>query len=140
VRKLLTREMPLTLLFAQVSDVASLRDIEAVRQTQDTRRHHSRLPVLHRSTLADAIAIRRAAVFSGVLSALIPQVTRSLRREMSKCVRLIDSASMRLSGPSGARAATKRSRAVASHALSWYRSPAEWRPAMTIKLQRAAVC
>jgi hypothetical protein len=97
VRKLFTREMLLALLFAQFSDAASLRDIEAILHTQDARRHHSGLPVVRRSTLSDATAIRPAAVFSGVLSALIPHVARALRGAMGECVRLIDSTTVRLS-------------------------------------------
>jgi hypothetical protein len=97
VRRLTTKGMLLTLLFAQFSSVTSLRDVEAILESQDARRYHARLPVVHRSTLADAAATRPIAVFTGVLSALIPQVTRKLRRDVGQCVRLIDSTSVRLS-------------------------------------------
>jgi Domain of unknown function (DUF4372) len=68
VRRLRTRELLLTLLFAQVSDARSLRDIEAIIQSQDARRYHAGLPQVKRSTLADAAASRPAAVFTGLLS------------------------------------------------------------------------
>jgi hypothetical protein len=97
VRRLTTKGMLLTLLFAQFSDATSLRDVEAILESQDARRYHARLPVVHRSTLADAAAGRPIAVFTGVLSALIPLATRKLRRDVGQCVRLIDSTSVRLS-------------------------------------------
>jgi hypothetical protein len=96
VRRLTTKNLLLALLFAQYSDARSLRDLEAILESQDARRYHARLPVVHRSTLADAIASRPLAVFTGVLSALIPSLTRRLRREVGDCVRLIDSTSVRL--------------------------------------------
>jgi hypothetical protein len=97
VRRLPTKEMLLTLLFAQVSEAKSLRDIEALLESQDTRRYHSGLRRVKRSTLADAAASRPAEVFSALLSALIPRVTRKLRRGVGECVRLIDSTTIPLS-------------------------------------------
>jgi len=102
VRRLTTKNMLLALLFAQFSDARSLRDLEAILESQDARRYHARLPLAHRSTLADAAASRPPAVFTGVLSALIPCLTRKLRREVGDCVRLIDSTSMRLNRLSAA--------------------------------------
>jgi hypothetical protein len=96
VRRLTTKDMLLALLFGQFSDARSLRDLEAILESQDARRYHARLPLVHRSTLADAAASRPVAVFTGVLSALIPCLTRKLRREVGDCVRLIDSTSVRL--------------------------------------------
>lgn len=101
VRKLRTRQMLLTLLFAQFSNARSLRDIEAILQSQDARRYHSGLPAARRSTLADATACRPVAVFTGVLSALIPLVTEKFRRGVGECVRLIDSTPLRLNALSG---------------------------------------
>jgi hypothetical protein len=101
VRKLTTRDMLLTFMFAQLSEARSLRDIEALLVSHDARRYHSRLPAVHRSTLADATALRPAAVFTGVLSILIPQVTGKLRQSVGECVRLIDSTTVCLSNLSG---------------------------------------
>lgn len=97
VRRLPTKDMLLTLLFAQVSEAKSLRDIEALLESQDARRYHSGLRRVKRSTLADAAASRPAEVFTGVLSALIPRVTPKLRRGVGECVRLIDSTTVPLS-------------------------------------------
>ena len=96
VRRLYTKEMLLTLLFAQVSDARSLRDIEAIIQSQDARRYHAGLPKVKRSTLADAAASRPAAVFTGLLSTLIGKATRKLRQGIGECVRLIDSTTLPL--------------------------------------------
>jgi len=96
VRRLRTRELLLTLLFAQVSDARSLRDIEAIIQSQDARRYHSGLPQVKRSTLADAAATRPAEVFTGLLSTLIGQATHKLRQGVGECVRLIDSTTLPL--------------------------------------------
>ena len=101
VRTLTTRDMRLTLLFAQLSDAKSLRTIEGVLQSQDTRRYHSGLPDIRRSILAYAGAVRPIGVFTGVLAALIPEVIRPLRQGVRACVCLIDSTTMPLSGLSG---------------------------------------
>jgi hypothetical protein len=45
-----TRGLLLTLLFAQLSEAGSLRDIEAIIASRDVRRCHSRLPQVCRST------------------------------------------------------------------------------------------
>jgi Transposase DDE domain/Domain of unknown function (DUF4372) len=96
VRSLNTRELLLVMLFAQVSEARSLRDIEAMLESHDARRYHAGLPAVRRSTLADAAATRPAEVFTGVLSTLIPHITGKLRRGVGDCVRLIDSTSVRL--------------------------------------------
>lgn len=101
VRTLTTRDMLLTLLFAQLSDAKSLHGIEDVQQSQDVRRYHSGLPDIRRSTLADAAAVRPTAVYTGVLAALIPGVIRPLRSGVRECIRLIDTTTMPLSGLSG---------------------------------------
>ena len=54
VRGLSTERMPLTLPLAQVSEVGRLRDIEALLESQGSRRYHSGLGAVCRSTLADA--------------------------------------------------------------------------------------
>jgi len=96
MRWLFTRDLLLTLLFAQVSDARSLRDIEAMLESQSARRYHAGLPKVRRATLADAAATRPAGVFTGLLSAPIGRATRKLRRGMGECLRLIDSTSIPL--------------------------------------------
>jgi len=101
VRKLPTQQMLLTLLFAQFSGARSLRDIEAILQSEEARRYHSGLCAVRRSTLADATASRPVAVFTGVLAVLIPRLSGKFRRGVGDCVRLIDSTSLRLNALSG---------------------------------------
>ena len=97
VRRLSTEQLLLTLLLAQVHEARSLRDIEALLESQDARRYHSGLPAARRSTLADATATRPAEVFTGVLAALIGRLTRQVPQDLKDCVRLIDSTTVPLS-------------------------------------------
>jgi Transposase DDE domain/Domain of unknown function (DUF4372) len=102
VRRLRTREMLLGLLYAQLAGARSLRDIEALLESQPARRYHAGLPLARRSTLGDAMTARPTAVFTAVLAALIPLLARKLHREIGDCVRLIDATPLRLSSLSGA--------------------------------------
>jgi len=97
VRRLGTKDLLLTLLFAQVSEARSLRDIEAILESQAARHYHSGLRQVRRSTLADAAARRPAAVFTELLSTLLARASRKLRQGVSECVRLIDSTTVALS-------------------------------------------
>ena len=96
VRTLDTKQMLLTLLLAQLSDARGLRDIEALLESQGARRYHSGLPAVRKSTLANAAAKRPAEVFTGVLGALIGQLTAKLPRGIGDCVRLVDSTTVPL--------------------------------------------
>jgi len=97
VRRLSTKDLLLTLLFAHVSDARSLRDIEAILESQAALRYHSGLRQVRRSTLADAAATRPAAVFTELLSTLLGRASRKLRQGIGECVRLIDSTTVALS-------------------------------------------
>ena len=77
VRRLPTKDMLPTLLFAQVSGARSLRDIEAILESQDACRYRLGLRQVKCSALADAAAVRPAGVFTGLFSASIPRVTRN---------------------------------------------------------------
>jgi IS4 transposase len=96
VRRFGTKDLLLTLLFAQFSGAKSLRDIEAFLASQAAQRYHSGLRAVHRSTLADAAASRPVAVFTGVLSLVMASLARRTRQKLADCVRLIDSTSIRL--------------------------------------------
>ena len=96
IRKLPTKGLLHTLLLAQFAEARGLRDIEAMLESHDTARFHAGLPRARRSTLAEAAARRPLGVFTGVLTALIGQVTRKLRRDVGDCVRLIDSTTVQL--------------------------------------------
>ena len=96
VRRLDTKSLTLVLIFAQLSGARSLRDIEALLQTQPALRYHSSLREVRRSTLADAAARRPVAVFTGLLASLMASFDRKLRQQVRDCIRLIDSTSMSL--------------------------------------------
>jgi IS4 transposase len=96
VRTLSTRQLLLALLFAQISEAKSLRDIELLLESQAARRYHAGLPQVRRSTLADAAQRRPVAVFTGLLGVLISRAGRKLRSQARECVRLIDSTTVKL--------------------------------------------
>ena len=96
VRTLDTKTLLLVLLFAQLSGANSLRDVEHLLRSQPARRYHSGLRAVHRSTLADAAALRPVEVFTGLLAVLIARFEGKLRQQMRDCIRLIDSTSMSL--------------------------------------------
>lgn len=96
VRRLSTRDQLLAMIFAQISEARSLRDVEAVLESQARQRYHAGMRPVRRSTLADANLKRPAAVFAGLFAAMVAGAGRHLRRAVGECVHLIDSTSMRL--------------------------------------------
>ena len=85
-----------SMLYAQLSGAASLRDVEGGLGS-----HANRLPRLGaapaaRSTLADANRCRPAAVFSDLLAAMIARSQPGLRRAMAGTTLLVDSTSLPL--------------------------------------------
>jgi len=87
----------LALLYAQLSGADSLRAIAEGTASHAARFYHLGAAPVKRSTLADANRYRPAALFSDLLSALMAQAHRGLRRTMDGSLRLIDSTSVRLS-------------------------------------------
>ncbi len=100
VRRLSTKDQLLAMIFAQLSGAASLRDLEAVLESQSAQRYHAGLPPVHRSTLADANAKRPCAVFVDLFAAMVAGAGHGLRRMVGESVHLIDSTSIRLSAMS----------------------------------------
>lgn len=96
VRRLSTKNQLLAMIFAQLSEARSLRDVEAVLESQASRRYHAGMRPVRRSTLADANLKRPAAVFAGLFAAMVARAGRHLRRTIGESVHLIDSTSMRL--------------------------------------------
>ncbi len=100
LRRLSTKDQLLAMIFAQLSGAASLRDLEAVLESQSAQRYHAGLPPVHRSTLADANAKRPCAVFVDLFAAMVAGAGHGLRRMVGESVHLIDSTSIRLSAMS----------------------------------------
>jgi hypothetical protein len=89
-RELTTKHHFLALLYAQLSGATSLREIAEALESHAARLYHLGGAPVKRSTLADANRYRTPAVFGGVLTALLAQAHRRLRRDMAQSVYLID--------------------------------------------------
>ena len=95
-RTLTMRDQFSALLYGQLAGASSLREIEGGLLSHRTRLYHVRAKPVKRSTLADANALRPAAVFAGLFLKLMKQAHRGLRRSLEETVYLIDSTSLRL--------------------------------------------
>jgi hypothetical protein len=98
IRRLTTKSQLVALLYGQLSGALSLREITTGLESHEARLYHLGASVPCRSTLADANAQRPAAVFSGLLSRMMKQAHRGLRRSLAQTTYLIDSTGLRLSG------------------------------------------
>jgi Domain of unknown function (DUF4372)/Transposase DDE domain len=98
VRTLPARDQLITLLQAQLSGAASLREIETTMASHQSRLYHLGIEQApKRSTLADANAKRPADVFVALFQTLLAQAHGGLRRDTKEAVRLIGSTSVSLS-------------------------------------------
>jgi hypothetical protein len=90
------------MLLGQFCGARGLREIEAALQSHAGKLYHSGGDTISRSALSTANGSRAAAaVFGGLLSALMKQLQAGHRKKVKDCVRLIDSTSVRLSRLSG---------------------------------------
>jgi hypothetical protein len=96
VRRLSTKSQFVALLYGQLSGSVSLRQIVTGLSSHEARLYHLGAGRARRSTLSDANAQRPAAVFSELLSMMMKQTHRGLRRKLAETVYLIDATSMRL--------------------------------------------
>ncbi len=97
VRKLTTKRHLIALLYGQLSDSTSLREIVTGMASHETRLYHVGAAPVKRSTMSDANSQRPWQVFSELFAQMLPQAHRGLRRAAADAVRLIDSTSVRLS-------------------------------------------
>jgi Domain of unknown function (DUF4372) len=95
VRRLTTTSQFVALLYGQLSGAASLREIVAGLASHAVRLYHLGAKPVYRSTLSDANTRRPAAVFSELLSALMRQAHRGLRRKLAETTYLIDATGVR---------------------------------------------
>jgi putative transposase len=79
-----------TLVYAQLGSVGSLRGIEAVWNANAHHRYHLGVGKLARSTLSDANARRPVAIFAETFAFLSGLADKTLRREGAEMLRLID--------------------------------------------------
>lgn len=96
VRRLSTKSQFVALLYGQLSQAASLREIEAGLLSHQLRLYHLGAGPVCRSTLADANAQRPAEVFCELLAVLMAQAHRGLRRALADTTYLIDATPLRL--------------------------------------------
>jgi hypothetical protein len=87
----------IAMLYAQLCGARSLREIEANLKSHGGKLRHLGGATMSRSTLSTANAQRPAAVFAGLLAALIASLQAGHRRKIRDCVRLIDATCVRLS-------------------------------------------
>lgn len=80
-----------TLIQAQLSGAASLRELEAVWNANAHHHYHLGVGEISRSTLSDANARRPVAIFAKTFTMLSGDAERRLRQEGTEMVRLIDS-------------------------------------------------
>ena len=88
----------LAMIFAQVSGVKSLRELETAFNEQKVHHYHLGTQSIKRSTLADANANRDSEIFSKICNGLMKGVHRKLRQELGDMLYLLDSTSIHLEG------------------------------------------
>ena len=96
VRRLSTKSQFLALLYGQLSGAMSLREIVTGLESHGSRLYHLGAGRVRRSTLADANALRPWALFSGLLSTMMRQAHRGLRRKLAETTYLIDATGLQL--------------------------------------------
>jgi hypothetical protein len=100
VRRLTTKSQLVAMVYAQLAQAASLREIEAGLKSHEARLYHVGARAVQRSTLADANQHRPAAVFSELFARLLAGARRGVRRGLADTPYLIDSTWLRLNARS----------------------------------------
>jgi hypothetical protein len=100
VRRLTTKSQLIALAYGQLSGAVSLREITTGLESHAARLYHLGGKPVRRSTLADANALRPAALFADLLGWLMKQAHEGLRRALAETIYLIDSTSVRLNAHS----------------------------------------
>jgi hypothetical protein len=96
VRWLTTKSQLVAMLYAQLAQAASLREIEAGLKSHAARLYHVGAMTVQRSTLADANLRRPAALFSELFAVLMAGAGRGVRRALANTTYLIDATWLRL--------------------------------------------
>jgi len=96
VRRLSTKDQFVAMLYGQLSNAASLREIEAGVESCQARLYHLGASPVRRSTLSDANAGRPAIVFAELFALMMRSAHRGLRRALADTTYLIDSTGLRL--------------------------------------------
>ena len=96
VRRLTRKSQLVALLYGQLSNAASLREIAAGLESCQSRLYHLGATPVRRSTLSDANLLRPAEVFSALFGLMTKLACRGLRRALADTTYLIDSTGLRL--------------------------------------------
>jgi len=79
-----------TMVFAQLAGVSSLRELEALWNAQGSMHYHLGAGAVHRTTLSDANRRRPSEIFAETFARLTGLASRSLRRQGRQLMRLLD--------------------------------------------------
>lgn len=93
-----SRDHLLAMMYAQLSDVGSLRELEASFNQHVRHHYHLHTGPIKRSTLADANCKRDPQILANTCTALMQCVGRGLRHERKFMLYLLDSTSIALRG------------------------------------------
>jgi hypothetical protein len=99
-RELTSKQQLLALLYGQLAGADSLREIVGGLESHAARLYHLGGAAVKRSTLAEANRYRSSAVFTELLTMLMAQAHRGLRRKMADSVYLIDASGLPLNSHS----------------------------------------
>jgi IS4 transposase len=96
VRRLMTKDQFVALLYGQFSGAPGLRETVTGMESHAARLYHLGADPVRRSTLSDANARRPVAVFAELLALMMQQAHRGLRRKLAETTYLIDATGLRL--------------------------------------------
>ncbi len=96
VRRLSTKGQFVALLYGQLSGSSSLREIVTGLSSHAARLYHLGAGPVRRSTFSDANTQRPSEVFTELLTVMMKQAHRGLRRKLAETVYLVDASSVRL--------------------------------------------
>lgn len=93
-----TYEHLTSMVYAQLSGVKSLRELEVSFNAHTSSHYHLGARQIKRSTLADANQKRSTDAFKAILETLLTQVHRKQRKELKSLICIIDSSPINLKG------------------------------------------
>lgn len=114
-----TRQHLKAMLYAQLSDGDSLRQLQGGYQEHGHAHYHLGLPAIKRSTLADANRKRNPLPFAAAAQALMQQAGRQVREHRQAMLLLLDSTTISLDGRGfeWAKASRTRNQGLKMHVL-----------------------
>ena len=104
-----------TLIFAQLGGLSSLRELATVWNAQAAHHYHLGSRPVRRSTLSDANARRPSGIFAELFAQLSAAANRSLRREGQEVLRLLDATPIPLSSLHDWACCNGRTRGLKAH-------------------------